>query len=189
MVWFHAVKSKCDNVMVYSLDTDVYHIGLCCAANVPSKNLYVQIHSGCNANLYINVNNLLQNIKERVQFNTTDDKEMASIIIMLFICTGCDYVSFFKHHGKNSFFDSFFKNMDFIMCNKVTPCHRFMDHCSGSIGDHLNMESSFQSFLRLIGCEYFRLCKRFFDQTYKVSSELFMSLFQPSMSQDVTWKR
>ena len=67
----------------------------------------------------------------------------------LYVCTGCDYVSFFVGMGKVSFLTTFFQYASFI-AGGIDPC--------GSIGSvSLDQESlAFLSFLHLVGCSYFR---------------------------------
>ena len=43
---------------------------------------------------------------------------ITTVIQVLFIATGCDYVSFFKGHGKNYFFETFSKHVNFISSDK-----------------------------------------------------------------------
>lgn len=67
----------------------------------------------------------------------------------LYVCTGCDYVSFFAGIGKVSFLSTFYQYATFIAGGLEAP---------GSIGDvSLDNESpSCLSFFRLVGCTYYR---------------------------------
>ena len=67
----------------------------------------------------------------------------------LYISTGCDYVSFFTGIGKASFMSTFFQHASFIAGGTDPP---------GSIGEFsLDAQSpAMLSFLRLVGCAYFR---------------------------------
>ena len=47
---------------------------------------------------------------------------ITSVIPVLYIDTGCDYISFFKGHTKPSFFDTFSKHVDFFSGGKF-PFH------------------------------------------------------------------
>ncbi len=64
---------------------------------------------------------------------------------MLFITSGCDYVSF-SGHGKSAFFQVFFQHADFITGRSMP----------GSLSDsgEKNKENGFLAFLRLIGTLY-----------------------------------
>ena len=69
----------------------------------------------------------------------------------LYIATGCDYISFFRGLGKVSFLSTFFQHATFIAGQSDTVL--------GSIGrvsvDDMQ-SNAYLSFLRLIGCAYFR---------------------------------
>uniref|UniRef100_A0A1X7SK26 Tesmin/TSO1-like CXC domain-containing protein n=1 Tax=Amphimedon queenslandica TaxID=400682 RepID=A0A1X7SK26_AMPQE len=72
---------------------------------------------------------------------------LANILQTLFICTGCDYVSFFKKVGKATFFNYFFQHARFI--------------CSGNVGSLYETTATvrsngFLAFLRLVGTVYFK---------------------------------
>ena len=65
----------------------------------------------------------------------------------LFICTGCDYVSYFADFGKSTFLKVFFQHASFI--NSLSQ-GTLASTCDTS------RESGFLSFVRLIGTVYFK---------------------------------
>ena len=67
---------------------------------------------------------------------------------ILFICTGCNYISYFKQIEKSSFFNYFFQHARFI-------CGSGMDGSLHEIEVH-NRSNGFLSFIRLIGTVYFK---------------------------------
>ena len=78
-------------------------------------------------------------------------QNITELIQQFYICTGCDYVSFFKGHGKKSFFNTFIKHIDFI--SKGQAPFRGMLHQTG-----IEWELGFLSFLRFVGSEYLKKC-------------------------------
>ncbi len=70
------------------------------------------------------------------------------IFQMLFICLGCDYISYFHGHGKAVFFNIFFQHAQFISGQ----------HADGSLSNISieNRDKGFLAFLRLIGTIYFK---------------------------------
>ena len=78
---------------------------------------------------------------------------------MLFITSGCDYISFFSNIGKASFLRYFFQYASFITSNKPeTP---------GTLADtslkEKTYEIGFLAFIRLIGTIYFKKCATAFE--------------------------
>jgi hypothetical protein len=65
---------------------------------------------------------------------------------VLYVVTGCDYISFFKGIEKMYFMQTFFKYAKFITSGLDTP--------AGTLADITN-DSSFLAFIRLVGCAYF----------------------------------
>ena len=71
------------------------------------------------------------------------------VLQTLYVCTGCDYISFFANIGKTSFLSTLFQYASFI-AGGIDPL--------GSVGDiqpSHNHPAVF-SFFRLVGCAYFR---------------------------------
>ena len=94
--------------------------------------------------------------------------------LQTYVSTGCDYISFFVGIGKASFFSTFFQYASFI-ASGVRP---------GSIGRvSLDKESiSFFSFIRLVGCAYFKSHTSAFEHPTPVI--LFNSIEHPSSTWD-----
>lgn len=69
----------------------------------------------------------------------------------LYVATGCDYTSFFHGIGKVSFLTTFFQHASFIAGREDANTY-------GSIGQITldSNNSAYLSFLRLVGCAYFR---------------------------------
>ena len=97
----------------------------------------------------------------------------------LYVSTGCDYVSFFVGMGKASFLSTFFQYATFIAGGDP----------SGSLGEvSLDKEGpSFLSFVRLVGCAYFKSHTSAFEYTTPVT--LFHSIkdYTSSWDQHAKW--
>ena len=80
----------------------------------------------------------------------------------LYACTGCDYVSFFAGIGKTRFLSTFFQYAKFISSGVDPP---------GSLGviSTSHTDNSFLSFVRLVGCAYFKLHTSAFVQPSPVA--------------------
>jgi hypothetical protein len=90
----------------------------------------------------------------------------------LFVSTGCDYISYFKHLGKSTFLNTFFQHASFI--NEIQSLSEITE---GS------RELGFLAFLRLIGTVYFKKHLASFISIHNVNTpvQLFNSI-EPSLS-------
>ena len=150
-VWLHAFTCQGLKCLIYSPNNDTYHIGMPLIGKFPEKSVYVALDSKFET--LLNLNKLCNSIEYDVRFGRSSS-DVLSVIQMLYVSTGCDYVSFFKDHGKKSFFDTFVKNSDFILADKGY---------TGTLNDfQVQIENGFLSFLRLVGSEYFKKCSHEF---------------------------
>ena len=149
-VWLHCVHSQGQRKLIFSPDTDVYHIGLSAISLIPDTQIIVQLSKDhTHGARFLCLNTLLDAL--------SNDPDLADILPnlrpqamqSLYISTGCDYVSFFTGIGKASFLSTFFQHASFIAGGREPP---------GSIGEFsLDAQSpGMLSFLRLVGCAYFR---------------------------------
>ena len=77
--------------------------------------------------------------------------DVCKIIQVIFICSGCDFVSYFVRLGKRSFFNTFFQYAAFI-------CGLFTENTEGLLSNtNLNEDDDLGllAFYRFIGCVYF----------------------------------
>ena len=98
------------------------------------------------------------------------------IMEMVYVCTGCDYVSFFHGLGKASFMNALYRCAEFITADK--------DNTPGSLSDfdELSNKEGFLSFLRLVGCAYFIKHKSAFLPTYHTPVSYFNSFHKDGQS-------
>ena len=148
-IWRRTFQAEGNKVLIYSPDTDVYNIGLPLLSSISNKQVLVQLnvpHSPTPS--YLHLNNLITALELDPDLASLPRSSLCNIFQMVFICSGCDYVSYFHGHGKAAFFNTFFQHAPFI-----TGEHA--DGLLSDIGEDVK-ERGFLSFLRLIGTLYFK---------------------------------
>ena len=101
LVWLHVLRSSGTRKLVCSPDTDVYHIGLPLICN-QSMDVFVCISMfSSQEHRYLSLNSLLTSLQGDPDFPR---ELLPKAQQTLFICTGCDYVSYFAGFGKLTFF-------------------------------------------------------------------------------------
>ena len=73
-----------------------------------------------------------------------------NIVQAIFVCTGCDYISFFSGTGKAYFLKVFFEKAKFIIRNDEDTLATFTH-----TGPKEQADNTFLAFIRLVGCVYF----------------------------------
>ena len=152
-LWLHAKKTEHDRILLISPDTDVHMIGLPLQA-AQNKDIVVQINPFSARELrLLRISSLIQALQADPDLGRVRESELPSILQTLFVCTGCDYVSFFHGIGKATFLRYFFQYAPFITgaTNASTP---------GTLGftklPITNWKLGYLAFLRLIGVTYFK---------------------------------
>ena len=148
-VWLHCIHAVGPRKLIYSPDTDVYQIGLTMQPILRQSHVLVQqSKSTTNSPKFIDMTALCNGIKLDSNLSAVQEEHRCQSIQSLYVSTGCDYVSFFTGLGKASFLSAFFQYAKFIASGDPI----------GSIG-HTQMDepdASFLSFVRLVGCTYFK---------------------------------
>jgi len=78
-IWHHAIQFQASNILIYSPDTDVPH---------------------ANEKKYLNINMMRTALQKDSDLGNLHQEKLCRIFQTLFICTGCDYVSYFKSMGE-----------------------------------------------------------------------------------------
>ena len=160
-VWLHCKYSAGCNKIVFSQDTDTYHIGmgLLTDCRLSELDIYVQLqwsHVSKATNRFVHLPAL-----QEALINDPDLAHLPNDILLpclqtLYVVSGCDYVSFFAGIGKVTFLDTFYQHANFINdINLLGTLADIMQH---------NEEHGFLAFLRLIGSVYFKRYKSAFAQ-------------------------
>ena len=94
-VWLHIRHTAHTRVLLMSPDTDVYHIGP--ALNTGDKHILVQV-SPLNSRevRFLDLKALTSALKHDPDLSSIPSDILPQVIQTLFICTGCDYISFFQ---------------------------------------------------------------------------------------------
>ncbi|CAG2204979.1 unnamed protein product [Mytilus edulis] len=138
-VWLHAIQSKSHRIIIYSPDTDTFFIGLPFIDSLADKTIYLQLKDSCFDHQFVDMRMFALQMS-----NDMCLKGLATSVDclqMVYISSGCDFVSFFHGYGKKTFFDIFRQNADFISSD-LSICDK--DNIQGLC-----------AFFRLILCVYF----------------------------------
>ena len=105
-VWLHAFRGVGHRKLVFSPDTDVYHIGLP-LLDTELHDVYVQLSPATSPELrLLHLNGLCQSLASDPDLALVPYTELPKIIQSLYISTGCDYVSFFPELARQVSSDS-----------------------------------------------------------------------------------
>ena len=140
-VWLHAISSSATHIIIYSPDTDIYIIGLP-LIKTTNKVVFVQLKDTSYEKCFLHMNQFVFSLKTDICFQGIQNIE--ECIQLVYILSGCDYVSYFKGFGKRTFFDVFRKHAAFITGSSDIGC--LFD---------INTERGLYSFYRLIAAVYF----------------------------------
>ncbi len=175
-VWLHCMHSIGTRKLIYSPDTDVYHIGMTQMSCMPDTDVIVQLSKPSDKeSKFVHMNNLLLAIENDPDLFQLLPSIRPQALQSLYVATGCDYISFFSGLGKASFLSTLFQYATFIAKGEEPP---------GSIGTvSFDRDSlSLYSFLRLVGCAYFRKHTSLFAPQTPVT--LFYSIPDPKDTWD-----
>ena len=148
-IWRHAMQCQANNILIYSPDTDVYNIGLGLLNQNSTTTYTIRLnvpHS--DQQRYININNLKVALMKDLDLSNPPQDQLTVILQTLFICTGCDYISYFKFIGKATILNTSFQLASFISGRDIPG---FLSNTSPS-----NKHYGFLSFVRLVETCYFK---------------------------------
>ncbi|KAJ8036249.1 hypothetical protein HOLleu_20166 [Holothuria leucospilota] len=172
-VWYHAKVTTCKQVVIYSPDRDTIHVGLPLMSQLDGKEILVQLRAAKGDDLFINMNSFVMALTKDLQLQKLGIGNLPAIpsfLQVVYICSGCDFTSFFKGHSKRAFLDVFYRDCEFITgMGSVGKLDDFEDS---------TLENGLLAFFRLIGSVYFRkYCSAFPEES---PSELFNHVNVPS---------
>ena len=150
-VWLHIRHTKHTQVLLtcMSPDTDVYHIGL--ALSMSNKHVFVQISQINSREVrYLDLKALTCALTHDPDLSSVPSGILPQVIQSVFVCSGCDYISFFSQLGKATFLRYLFQYATFITSGQLpgTLTDTSLD------GDIYRL--GFLAFLRLVGTVYFK---------------------------------
>ena len=157
-IWLHYMHSSGTRKLIFSADTDVYHIGMTQISHMPNSDIIVQLSKPSDKDSrFIQMNSLIQALENDPDLSELPPSILPQILQSVYVATGCEYTSFFCGLEKASFLSTLFQYATFIALGVDPP---------GSLGIvSLDRDSpSLYSFLRLVGCAYFRSTHPSFHQ-------------------------
>ena len=158
-IWLHAEKTSCSRVLIVSPDTDVYFIGMPLPCTI-EKDIMIRISKVTSKEIrLLHLNALLTALKHDPNLSSICPSQLAKIMQVLYVVTGCDYTSFFYGIGKATFLRIFFQHAKFIT---ATLPHTQGSLCNTSL-DNEEHTLGFLAFLRLVGTAYFKKYSSGFD--------------------------
>ncbi len=91
-IWLHSLHSVGNRILVFSPDTDVYHIGL---TQLQGKHIIIQLSKSLKVSpKLLDLNALLDALEKDPDLSSIQISFKAQVLQSLFVCTGCDYTSF-----------------------------------------------------------------------------------------------
>ena len=102
-IWLHVLNSAGTKKLVLSPDTDIYHIGL---SIVSGTNLECIIRLSLFNSIehhFLDLQALISAFQNGPDLAAVDPETIPSVMQMVFISTGCDFISFFNGLGKATF--------------------------------------------------------------------------------------
>ena len=173
-IWLHVKHSAGLKKLIQSPDTDTYNVGL--PFVTPQMEVIVQLsHPG---DRHLHLYTLIDLLNRDPELTSLSKEHRTWIMQCLYVCTGCDYVSFFVGIGKTSFLKVFFEKANFIVGERSKAL--------SSSNFHEISEKGFLAFVKLVGLAYFKKHSRAFNDN--TAESLFLSYSNlPPQAQHEEW--
>lgn len=116
-VWLYCLNTPHSRVVIYSPDTDTYHIGLRSLYSpdgTMKKDAVVQLSMSIDSNEYLSLSKLVNFLSSDLDLDTLAKDQLPTTMQTIYIASGRDYTSFFYGCGKASFLSTFFQHANFI---------------------------------------------------------------------------
>ena len=115
-VWIHCKYSIGSKKLVFSPDTDTYHVGMGLLedARMSDYDIYVKLSRLGEAEKFLHLSVLNEALQSDQNLAVVPPSVKVKALQMLYITTGCDYVSFFYNVGKARLLQCFFQHAPFI---------------------------------------------------------------------------
>ena len=108
--WLHALDGSLINILIFSPDTDTYHIGMPLLGINSDKKVIVQLSNVIDRKEYLYLNELIDCMYRDVSIPhlLLASLDIPKIFQNIYIMSGCDYTSFFAGFSKETVVDAFF---------------------------------------------------------------------------------
>ena len=161
-IWRHATQSISSQILIYSPDTDVYNIGLPLVGKT-DKEYIIQLNvPHAHEQKFLHLNNFVKALSSDPDLASLNRDKLANTFQTLFVCTGCDYISYFKSLGKATFLNIFYQHSEFITGEQMP----------GNLHEVQSSSHSFLAFVRLVGTAYFKKHIAAFTSLYSYSTPI-----------------
>ena len=121
----------------------MYHIGLLIVTGSSFEVVVKLSPFTALENKYLDMQALIQALRDDPDLAPIPNSLSPAVIQVLFVCTGCDFISFFNGLGKASFLATLFEYSEFICSNST--------HTPGTLADTDPNSNGILSFLGLWG--------------------------------------
>ena len=108
------INSAGTKKLVLSPDTDVYHIDLPIIASTHIECVVRLSSFNSLEHRFLDIQALLAAFQNDPRLAAVDQVSLPSVMQMLYLCTGCDFISFFNGFGKATFMATLLEYADFI---------------------------------------------------------------------------
>jgi len=147
-IWLHASKCDAKKLLIFSPDTDTYHIGMTATAvNLINKEVMLQINTPGSPLRLLSLHGLADAVSRDPEMCDIPHEDRLATLQALYVLTGCDFTSFFTQISKAFFLSTLFRFAPFICCNS--------ESLPGNLATTATEDTSFLAFLRLVGVAYF----------------------------------
>ncbi|KAJ8048225.1 hypothetical protein HOLleu_00456 [Holothuria leucospilota] len=168
-VWLHCLNTPHSRVLIYSPDTDTYHIGLRSLYSpdgTMKKDAVVQLSMSIDSNEYLSLSKLVNFLRSDPDLDALAKDQLPTTMQTIYIASGCDYTSFFYGCGKASFLSTFFQHANFITGSDE----------EGTLADNdIHSEKGLLAFYRLVGSLYYKKFSSVMPSDFKTPKQLFQS--------------
>ncbi|XP_071481651.1 uncharacterized protein [Diadema antillarum] len=175
-IWLHVFDTSCYNILIYSVDRDIGMIGL--PLDFGKKKIVIQYRANNCDEKYLDLSTFQSACLKDADLGRLIAKniDVKKCLQVVYVCSGCDFVSFFVRKGKSLFFKTFFQYITFITGGE-SP--KSPGQLSQTILNE-NSNNGLLAFYRLVMCVYFmanRVCLHDYDSPV----ELFHSVVADSV--------
>ena len=153
---------------IVSVDTDIVFIGL--PMHFPNNTVIIKTSATGEPSKYLCMDKLQEVLLRDPDLASIPASKRAQILQVVYVLSGCDFVSLFTGFGKEAFFECLLQYSDFIVEQELIP---------GGLSESSASESGFQAFIQLVGCLYYYECRRTFGNAATPAS-LFHQLTSPN---------
>ena len=115
LIWLHATQCKLSTpIVLKSADTDIPHIGMPLLEKYPKKHFIIQVSESASQSEYLDLKNLMAAMSRMTDLQDIPHEILYLEMQVLYVVSGCDYVSYFDHYSKNTFLNVFLDSIIFI---------------------------------------------------------------------------